>query len=90
MSVNEEALENTVVDLVGHTARPDSECVFMSYDFVYPTDMVRQLDGSLKVEGNSIIFYEDSSLFNELSVGTMVGLYNSGDEEADCLSDRKV
>ena len=83
MSVNEEALESTVVDLVGHTARPYSECVFMSYDFVYPTDMVRQLDGSLKVEGNSIIFYEDSSLFNELSVGTMVGLYNSGDEEAD-------
>ena len=83
MSVNEDALEDFAIDMVGHTATSDSECVFMSYDFNYPSNMVRPLDGSLKVENNTIVFYEDSSLFSELSVGTMIGVYNSFDEDAD-------
>jgi hypothetical protein len=83
MSVNEEALESTVVDLVGHTAQSDSECVFMSYDFVYPNNMVRTIDASVTIEGNTITFNEESELFNELTVGTMIGLYNSNNDEAD-------
>lgn len=88
ISVDNNALEDTdvTIDMVGHSATPDSFCKFLSYDFQYVdgTD-IKQFDifeestggdASANVTDNVITFSKDCSIFRELSVGALVSDVN--------------